>query len=488
MQCANCNETLREQDRFCPLCGTPAARSDELPQSPELSQEETLPPQEEADLIEKTDDPAQDADTPKEKKLSSTRKPIWALLALLLIAFSTLVILILANVNLKSDKHTRLLSKELFPVRITAEESTAWGYMDENGALVIPAVYDEALPFAENGLAAVRQGEKWGYVNTKGESVIPCTFDDAGDFTDDNLAPVKSGELWGYIDHKGNMVINLQFDDALGFSENGLALVSIGELCGYINRRGVYTIPPQFSSAASFDEDGYAVVCAYGKWGMIDHKGDYVINPQFDDSFVFGDSGFAAVKQGELYGYIDRSGTFLAAPQFITAENFSRNGLALVQSTEGKYGYINQKGEWAISAKFDDALSFADNGLAAVCLSADVGLWGYIDKTGTFKISPIYADASSFSEGLAPVCDDNGYFFIDEEGTEVIRLTGLRLPSRFTADGFAVVRCYALYEDESGLMLPIATHYEIINTAGTVIHTDKVTGFAPSHLRYIFGR
>ena len=158
-----------------------------------------------------------------------------------------------------------------------------------------------------------------------------------------------------------------------------------------------------------------------------------------------------------------------------------------MQTAEGKYGYINRNGETVIAAVYDKALPFADNGLAAVCLSTEVGLWGYIDKSGSFCISPVYKSASSFSpNGLAAVSDENGYFYIDQKGSELIRLSGLRCGTRFMADGYAVVLCYSILPNELGLEMPILTHYEIIDEAGVVLLDQPITGLCSEHLSYAF--
>jgi hypothetical protein len=39
-----------------------------------------------------------------------------------------------------------------------------YGYINEKGEEVIPPRFDDAQPFAANGLAAVRVKGKWGYI------------------------------------------------------------------------------------------------------------------------------------------------------------------------------------------------------------------------------------------------------------------------------------------------------------------------------------
>jgi hypothetical protein len=69
-----------------------------------------------------------------------------------------------------------------------------------------------------------------------------------------------------------------------------------------------------------------------------------------------------------------------------------------------------------LSKKYDDISEFHD-GLAAVCLN---NKWGFIDTTGREIIQPQYNIANAFSEGLAAVCSENGWGFIDTTGKIIV--------------------------------------------------------------------
>ena len=75
-------------------------------------------------------------------------------------------------------------------------------------------------------LLRVRQGDKWGYINSKGAIVVEPQFDDALNFAENGLACVEQDNKYGYINSKGTYVINPQFDFADSFAENGLASVT----------------------------------------------------------------------------------------------------------------------------------------------------------------------------------------------------------------------------------------------------------------------
>lgn len=56
-----------------------------------------------------------------------------------------------------------------------------WGFVDNTRGIVLCPLYDEIGVFSE-GLAPVRIFDKWGYINENGELVIGLHFDDAREF------------------------------------------------------------------------------------------------------------------------------------------------------------------------------------------------------------------------------------------------------------------------------------------------------------------
>ncbi|RMG69721.1 MAG: hypothetical protein D6722_09670, partial [Bacteroidetes bacterium] len=130
--------------------------------------------------------------------------------------------------------------------------------------------FDEVLPFNE-GLAAVRQGNRWGYIDTSRRVVIDMAYSDAASFVN-GLALVRplDGTRYELIDPEGRTIY-----DVVGTASEDMMVVR---------------------EAAS------------GRWGFLD-KQTYAlrIKPVFDfaESFY---RGYAKVQQGKYYGFIDRQG------------------------------------------------------------------------------------------------------------------------------------------------------------------------------------
>jgi hypothetical protein len=93
--------------------------------------------------------------------------------------------------------------------------SDQWYYLDKNGKTKGIGMYQGVNKF-QNGLAGVESDHKWGYVDENGKLVIQPQFDDESNFFDNGLATVKVNGKYGIIDKKGKYVANPQYNDIFG--------------------------------------------------------------------------------------------------------------------------------------------------------------------------------------------------------------------------------------------------------------------------------
>lgn len=278
------------------------------------------------------------------------------------------------------------------------------GFIDPQGKMVIPPIYDWADRF-RGGLATVNLGASrqspytevalgglWGAIDKQGKVVIPVEYNFMLLFND-GLAPInnggkqdESGQViggkWGFINTCGNVTIQPQFDRVSMFFD-GLAIVNVGG--GWHKRpRASYRNPPMFFSG--------------GKWGFIDTSGKFVIEPQFECALRFCD-GLAPVLKDGLWGYINTSGSFVIKPKYSTAKRFSE-GLAYVrdEASDGVIAaYINTKGEIVIP--LDHAVFGRD-------FSEGIGVLTMVEN-GTYMQAAIDAKGIMrypFTSGLIGVC------------------------------------------------------------------------------------
>ena len=75
-----------------------------------------------------------------------------------------------------------------------------WGFVDNQGKVVIEPVYEDALSFS-NGFAAVKKDGLWGYINLEGKMVISPVFEDAHSMNANRVCFVKeeSSDKWAVL-------------------------------------------------------------------------------------------------------------------------------------------------------------------------------------------------------------------------------------------------------------------------------------------------
>lgn len=280
------------------------------------------------------------------------------------------------------------------------------GFIDATGEWVVEPVYYGSLPYSDDLFAVNLGGDiygKWGYVNNQGQMVIDFKYDSVFSFYD-GYAPVMikedKREDWFFIDKSGNKAFgDKTFVGALVFSE-GLA-------------------PVQSSDIAS-----------YGKWGYINTEGEFVIEPQFGTAGVFHE-GLAMVRIGAgesgICGYINKLGEIVIEPIYAYGGVFSE-GLAPVKLTYNTdnldWGYINTSGEVVIDFRYGYAKSFKEGLAPVVDGDPKTDLFSYIDTNGQTVLKAMYYDANPFYEGKAAIkrypSDNTGWGYIDHEGELVI--------------------------------------------------------------------
>lgn len=254
-----------------------------------------------------------------------------------------------------------------------------YGFVDENGRVVIPCIWEDADSFSE-GLARVKdENNMWGFINKRGETIIPFQWTFACSFSEGLACVEEDEQYWGFIDSKGNMVIPCEWHKAQSFIE-GLAPVQDGVKYGYIDKNGELVIPCEWYEAEWFSE------------------------------------GLALVQDGVNYGFIDKEGKLVISCEWHEAGYFSE-GLAYVRKN-GKMGFINKDGEIVIPCIWEDVRAFSE-GLASV-RGINGRWWGFINVKGDLVIPCKYWTPGYFIDGVAKVRDDKFIeILIDEKGNVV---------------------------------------------------------------------
>ncbi len=137
--------------------------------------------------------------------------------------------------------------------------------------IIAQAMYDGYSPygFTDEGLIAVKQGEKWGYIDKNRKDVLPAQFYEASPFFG-GMAWIKRAEDANYeaINSKGTTLITLAKNEVpITFFRAGLCLVRV-------NLEASATSPVSGFEYKYIDEKGHAVYS--WKWEGFDY---YVAEP-----------------------------------------------------------------------------------------------------------------------------------------------------------------------------------------------------------------
>lgn len=343
--------------------------------------------------------------------------------------------------ELKQDM--RLAAKRFLPF----ESEGSWGFMDEEGLVMIPPNYSAVEEFSE-GLALVVKNDKVGYIDKSGKTIIPFEYEDGESFMD-GLAIVAKSELYGMINRTAKAVIPLKYE-LVGPFKSGLALVANDTAYGYVNKLAEELTPIHLEYATDF-ENGFAVIELKGKKGMINTKGELVIPTKYEWIEAFNQYRLARAKNDSLYGILNQNGEEQSAFEYERIGEYGR-GLSMIVKN-GKYGYIDSKANMVIPLEFDfaeEALiwgkfmhGFAKFRLKNKCgiidstgskvfpaIFEDVkeyhpdrlvavkkrGKWGYTDESLKLIIPYQYDDACTFYEAKGVVKKDDLYGIIDRKG------------------------------------------------------------------------
>ena len=358
-----------------------------------------------------------------------------------------------------------LFTNGVAPFKSTGNDKM--GFVDKNGKFIIEPKFDNAYPFAEDGLARVQQNMCWGYINTSGKYVIEPIFGNAYDFDEYGMALVFYEGRHGFIDKNGDWVIENKYTSIGNFAENGLAKVGayIGEehYYGYIDREGNEVIELKFTGdgdgygCGDFAKCGLAAMYSDGKYGYIDSTGAFAIEPQFTTVSDFGDNGLAFARTSDnKSGYINTSGEFVFTFEekyVYLGAPFDSHGLAKI-SIAGRPVIIDEAGNKVVDKDISDMSDFDENGIAFAKIN---GKYGFMDKNGEFVIEPAYKQVYAFSNGYARAKLDGGWGFIDSSANIVVEPTYYRATDMY-ADGYSIViKDSEIYD------------YAIIDTNGNII-------------------
>jgi len=221
--------------------------------------------------------------------------------------FILIPILILCScidINNTNNEDVNNMEKPLFPFQ---NIDSKWGYMDIEGNIVIKPQYESASFFKDNKAVVTIESifsYKYGYINKNGDIVVPIIYDWAAPYSDGlyfvrkkkNPQANHSGETWIYMTDNNEIVLQLTDKD-------------------------FYLVWPGNAGLSYVAKDA-----APGSWGCIDITGNYIIEPQYSGLGNLSDGlmWFRNVGGRDSYfGFINKENEIVIPEMYEAPGNFS---------------------------------------------------------------------------------------------------------------------------------------------------------------------
>ncbi|TAF32205.1 MAG: WG repeat-containing protein [Cytophagales bacterium] len=320
------------------------------------------------------------------------------------------------------------------------------GFLDGQGQLVIPAVYDSAGTF-QNGFSKVKMAGKYGYINAEGKLLVPAEYDALSPLVGGFAIAIKNGKS-GLVSKEGTLSIPCVYD-RLSLAHKGLVRARKGLKWGLLNTANQTVLDFSYTHIGDF-KNGYAKIKQGPSCGLINEKGQITLPPQINaDDFGEVQNGIFWVGLGKYIdpsdplkrsqfkqiGYATLQGKIIIEPVYERISNFenvyaAKYGFAEVLKN-GKLGYIDHTGKEVIPAVYEsiegDFLKNYQEKNAIFKVKKD-GLLGYINGKGDVIIEPKYQRIEHFEEiyksqnasGIAAAQDGSKHGAINFKGQVIL--------------------------------------------------------------------
>jgi hypothetical protein len=306
-----------------------------------------------------------------------------------------------------------------------------FGYIDSKGELVIPAIYDLALPF-NDGHAVVALKLLPCLINEQNTRVIDTgIYKQIGTYSDGLCMVENYKSEKFYVNTQNEVVITLPkwVYEARPFN-NGIAVVSkevvhqenkfgreittVQYRFGYINKKGETLTDLIYDDCSDF-VDGYSRAIFKGKFGLIDQQLRIVIPFKYTQISAVSEQKVVVNDNGKFGVYVPADGIWLAKCTYRLILDYN-DGMAAFIDHKNKYGFLNAEGKVAIKPQYINVKPFSE-GKAGVLID---GKWGFISKQNELVIRPLFDNVAFYSEGLCPVQIKRRWGYINTAGKFII--------------------------------------------------------------------
>ena len=324
-----------------------------------------------------------------------------------------------------------LFQMKLYPVI----KESRYGFMNGQGKLMIPAMYNEVGPFQE-GLAVVSKDDKFGIIDKKNQVVVDFQYDEILEFVN-NRAIVRKEQKYGVIDRLGKLIFPLDFDD-ISLNERGVYDVMKDDInrmydlnfqaLAYVNGVVVLSFSqwmsnqhPEYEFIGDLDQtSNRAVVKVSGQLNYIDSTGKLMLtNPLewFPDALSVAKfyNGFAVYRKKEKYGLIDLNGKLVQKAVYESSGPYT--GFWPVKD-KGNWALLDVKGKVVLPFEYDFIRYFPEMGY----LVGRKEFFGLVNEAGKMVLPLSFSNIKPFEQQYFYLTIEEKHGLFTRDGKEVLAI------------------------------------------------------------------
>lgn len=231
-----------------------------------------------------------------------------------------------------------------------------YGYLDRDGGVIIPAIYQTATDF-QDGVAVVQTKDGQFQLLSRDTSVLyKYPYDYVGQYGQGMLAFREEGNSkYGFINKKGDVLIEPSFDGVQPFSEGRAVINKVEDYTysyGLIDQKGNILIEPTFSDINRLEEKRIALGKATNPdkpylgslYAIADLNGNLLSDYRYQAVLPY-QQGYASAHDKDSTFFLNRDGKVAQKLPVVPGQGTLRFQNSLIQANvDFQLTYLDRKG------------------------------------------------------------------------------------------------------------------------------------------------
>lgn len=329
------------------------------------------------------------------------------------------------EVELKSLRNGSILINKNFKTAYSiVEKNNKKGLADQNGAIIIPASYDDlgwsdGEPKVIANIIGYKENGLWGLINTKNSKVTEPLYREVSPFSVNLIMAARKVSRkniisYGVINTKGRTVIPFNYQILIPHGEFiiGAYLKDDKVDYGVIDLRDNVVLPFEYSQIRPLSKTKISVTNSEGKVALFDIRGLKIIDFGLDSISDFKENK-AYIYQNGKKGIVDLEGNLIVHPNYksIVEESHGYRGIRFPE-----WQLLNGNNKLVQKYEFDQMVP-VHKGLFSVKLGNKAALM----DLGESYLTPMVRKIDSVSRGLAIFSKNHKKGLVSLEGKVLIK-------------------------------------------------------------------